>query len=439
MHLDTRTAKAVKNIAASVLLKGGSITISLLLVPLTLSYLNDYEYGVWLTLSSVLSWIYILDIGLGNGLRNKLTEALALNDLKLGKIYVSTTFYSLAFIVLIIYAVFWGIHQWLDWNVILNTDPWKVENINSIVSIVFAFFCASFVLRTIGNIYMAYQQPAINDLLLFLGNLVSLILVYICTLIYPGSLRRVAVLFSASPVLVYLVALPVTFFKYKEIKPSFSFVRLKYMKYLMSLGGQFFIIQISFLVVFMTSNFIISQLFGPAQVTPFNIAFKYFSIVNMGFTIILTPLWSAVTDAYTKKDIAWIRSIFRKIIVIWIVSVCVTILMVVVSSFIYRWWVGNDIVIPVILSIACGIYVTIANWNNIFAYMLNGIGKIRLQLYSSVVSGILFFPLAYYFGKNMGVTGVLVAMCSCLFISSVWSPIQFWKILSGKATGIWFK
>ena len=93
------------------LLKGGSIAISLLLVPLTLSYLNEYEYGVWLTLSSVLSWIYILDIGLGNGLRNKLTEAIALDDLKLAKIYVSTTFYSLTFIVIVIYAVFWGIHQ----------------------------------------------------------------------------------------------------------------------------------------------------------------------------------------------------------------------------------------------------------------------------------------------------------------------------------------
>lgn len=437
--MDTRTSKAVKNIAASMLLKGGSIAISLLLVPLTLSYLNEYEYGVWLTLSSVLSWIYILDIGLGNGLRNKLTEAIALDDLKLAKIYVSTTFYSLTFIVIVIYAVFWGIHQCLDWNVILNTDPQKVDDINSIVSIVFAFFCTSFVLKTIGNIYMAYQQPAVNDLLLFLGNLVSLILVYICTLIYPGSLEKVAVLFSASPVLVYLVAFPVTFFKYKKIRPSFAFVRLEYLKHLMSLGGQFFIIQISSLIVFMTSNFIISQLFGPAQVTPFNIAFRYFSVVNMGFTIVLTPFWSAVTDAYTKNDMDWIRNTLRKIIVIWIGSVCATILMVIFSSFVYSLWVGKDIMIPFVLSIVCGIYVTIANWNNIFAYMLNGIGKIRLQLYSSIVSGLLFFPLAYYFGEKLGITGVMVAMCSCLFISSVWSPIQFGKILSGKATGIWFK
>ena len=72
--------------------KGGTILISLILVPMTLSYLNPYEYGIWLTLSSTLAWIYTFDIGLGNGLRNKLTEALALNDLKLARIYVSTSF-----------------------------------------------------------------------------------------------------------------------------------------------------------------------------------------------------------------------------------------------------------------------------------------------------------------------------------------------------------
>ena len=102
-------------------------------------------------------------------------------------------------------------------------------------------------------------------------------------------------------------------------------------------------------------------------------------------------------------------------------------LMVIFSSFVYSLWVGKDIMIPFVLSIVCGIYVTIANWNNIFAYMLNGIGKIRLQLYSSIVSGLLFFPLAYYFGEKLGITGVMVAMCSCLFISSVLVPHSIWK------------
>lgn len=439
INLDERTRKAAKNILASILFKGGSILISLSLVPLTLSYLNDYEYGVWLTLSSILSWVYILDIGLGNGLRNKLAEALALNKLKLAKVYVSTALYSLTGIVVLIYLVFLILQQWLDWNAILNVDPTRIDSVNSIVTIVFAFFCASFVLKTIGNIYMAYQQPAINDMLLFLGNLLSLIFIYLCTIFSSGSLEKVAILFSAAPVVVFALAFPFTFWKYKEIRPSISCIHTRYLKQLMSLGIQFFVIQISCLVVFMTSNFVISQLFGPEQVTPYNIAFKYFSIINMGFTIVLTPVWSAVTNAYTIKDIDWIRSLMKKIILIWGVFVLFTFIMILLSTQVYRLWIGSNISVSFSLSIACGVYVTISNWNNIFAYMLNGIGKIRLQLYSSIISGLLFLPLAFYLGNKMGITGIMIAMSCCLFISSVWSPIQFWKIITNKANGIWNK
>lgn len=239
--------------------------------------------------------------------------------------------------------------------------------------------------------------------------------------------------------MVFLIAYPITFKKYKSIRPSLKFVRIKYFKELMSLGTQFFIIQIACLVLFMTSNLVISQLFGPEEVTPYNIAFKYFSLVNIGFTVILTPIWSAITEAYTIKDMVWIRKVTKKLLWIWLGSVMITLLMIYIADKIYIWWVGDDVNIPFSLSFVCGIYVCIANWNNIFAYIINGIGKIRLQLYSSILAAILFLPLAFFFGRLWEISGVMLAMCFCLFISSVWSPIQYWKIISDKAQGIWNK
>ena len=48
-----RTLKAKKNIAASLILKGISIVIGLIYVPLLINYLGTEEYGVCLTLSSI--------------------------------------------------------------------------------------------------------------------------------------------------------------------------------------------------------------------------------------------------------------------------------------------------------------------------------------------------------------------------------------------------
>ena len=102
-HGDARTVRANKNIVASGFIKLADTLVYLLLVPLTLGYLNAYEYGIWLTLNSMLTWINSFDVGLGNGLRNKLAIALAEGNRSSARIYVSTTFYMLIFIIGIIY------------------------------------------------------------------------------------------------------------------------------------------------------------------------------------------------------------------------------------------------------------------------------------------------------------------------------------------------
>lgn len=437
MDLDSRTSKAVKNIAASILLKGGSIAISLLLVPLTLSYLNEYEYGIWLTLNSVLSWIYILDIGLGNGLRNKLTEAIVNGNHTLGKIYVSTTFFFMTLIIIAFYLIFFSCQSFLDWYSILNVLPDKVPNLNSLVIITFAFFCISFVLRLIGNIYMAYQLPAINDLLAFIGSAISLIIIFILSKFSDGSLIDVAITFSAVPAIVYLFALPITFMRYPAIAPSWHFVRPRYFHSLISLGMKFMIIQITCLIIFMTSNLLISNLFGPEEVTPYNIAFKYFSVLTFGFNIILTPFWSAITDAYTKGDLLWIRVSMKRIFAVWIIGCIAAFLMILLSKRVYNLWIGDEVVISLSITIGCAIYVCISNVNNIFSYIVNGMGKLHLQLLFSIFQGLIYVPLAIFCGKNFGVTGILIALNLCLALSWIWGPLQCWKLLHGRATGIW--
>ncbi len=55
-----RSVRAKKNIVASFFIKGISIAISLVVVPLTINYVNPSRYGIWLTLSSSrrLVWVF---------------------------------------------------------------------------------------------------------------------------------------------------------------------------------------------------------------------------------------------------------------------------------------------------------------------------------------------------------------------------------------------
>jgi O-antigen/teichoic acid export membrane protein len=437
---DKRTVKIKKNILASFFLKGCSILVSFFLIPLTLDYLNAYEYGIWITLFSILNWINYFDIGLGNGLRNKLAEALAVDERESARTFVSTAFFLLLALTIIICILFFIFSIWLDWYKILNVSADAINNLNPIVSLVFFLFCCSFVLKIVGNVYSANQLPVINDLFLFCGNVVSLVTIFILTRVSEGDLFKVAVVYSAAPLFVYGAAWFVSFYyKYPYLRPSISYIRLSYAKDLMGLGVEFFIIQIVVLVIFSTSNIFITQFAGPEYVTPYNIAFKYFSVVTMVFNIIISPLWSAITEAYIKNDYEWIKRAIRRIRHIWLMLSILTIIMIAVSNMIYKIWIGNRVEIPLYFSVIMGVYVILSNWNNIYAYFLNGTGKIRLQLYGGIAVGILYVPLVLVLNKHLGIIGILCSTCIVLLPGGVINPIQYGKIIRRKCAGIWNK
>ena len=101
-----RSVKAKKNIIGMLFFKGGNILIGLLIVPMTINYVDSENYGIWLTLSSMVAWMSFFNIGLNNGLKNKLGEALAKGDLLLGKKYVSTTYALLCLIFIPLMFIF---------------------------------------------------------------------------------------------------------------------------------------------------------------------------------------------------------------------------------------------------------------------------------------------------------------------------------------------
>ena len=99
-NTNSRSSMLHKNILFSGVLKAIGLITSLVIVPVTINYLNDEVYGVWMTITSVLYWITTFDIGLGNGMRNYLTEALSKGDTALGRSYLSTTLILLSLIAL---------------------------------------------------------------------------------------------------------------------------------------------------------------------------------------------------------------------------------------------------------------------------------------------------------------------------------------------------
>lgn len=415
-----RTRQAKINVWVSFLIKGISILISLILVPLTLSYLTPFDYGIWLTLSSILVWLDYFDIGLGNGLRNKLSECVALGDYKKAKTYVSTTYFLMMLLGVVIVFIFCLINNFLDWNRILNTGDNRIEGLDTIVAIVFGLCVLNFVLKIIGNIYMAYQRPMVSNLFSCVGQIFALVVIFILTKTTNGSLALVAITYTLAPILVYCLSYPYTFlYKYKEIAPSINYVKLSYGRDVFSLGIEFFLIQLVCLVLYQTGNIIVANLFSPAEVTPYNIAYRYMNIVLMIYMIVITPLWSAITDAYTKKDIYWINNSIKKMVWVWAVFSFCTILMIIASPFIMKIWIGDSVVIDRGLVIGFAVYVIVDMWSRIYASFANGVSHLKIQLLIAVMQAVLYLPLTFILANCLGIQGVAWSLAIVSFLPAV--------------------
>lgn len=69
--------QVIKNMLGAFLVKGASLVVSLILLPMYIRFFNDKtSLGLWYTILSVLNWVTLFDLGLGHGLRNKLPMAI---------------------------------------------------------------------------------------------------------------------------------------------------------------------------------------------------------------------------------------------------------------------------------------------------------------------------------------------------------------------------
>jgi O-antigen/teichoic acid export membrane protein len=438
-----RSVKAKKNIIASFFIRGLSIAISFIVVPLTINYINPSRYGIWLTLSSIVSWFSFFDIGLSQGLRNKFAEAKAKGDDTLAQVYVSTTYAILAIIFFIVWIIFLIVNHFLNWAHILNISDSMRSEVSTLAVIVFTFFCLQFVFRIITTLILANQEPAKSSLIDVLGQVISLILIIILVKTTEGSLTKLGIVLCLSPLLA-LIGANLFFFNgiFKKYRPVISKIKFSYARGLFNLGLIFFIIQVAAIIQYQTANVIIAQNFGTADVTSYNIVFKYFGILNMVFIIFLTPFWSASTEAYMKNDIQWIKNGINKYNQLNIVMAVIGCIMLMSSETVYRLWLGKGKVnIGFYLSLWGFLYFNVTMFAAKYVYFLNGINALRIQFFSSIISPFVYVAVSILLIKyyHMGVYSLFVASIIANFNGYILAPLQYYQVINKNKKGIWIK
>ena len=429
---DEITLKAYKNIVQSLTFKGLGVVTSLLIVPLTLGYLSATEYGIWLTISALLHWVTFFDFGLSNGLRIKFAEALVKKDDELAKVFTSTAYFTIGTIGIILILIYFVLYFFFSSELLSQFSDFRTPVLAELVLFVLIAFTVRLTAGLIYALLAADQKVGMISFFEFLTNILSLLVIYLLNQFTNSSLILAGAGLSFVIALVPLFANFYFFYaRYRRFIPQISFIQLKYATELLKLGGTFFFLQAAVLVIFFSNNFIITAILGPEQVTTYNIAAKYLSTITMLSVIIFNPYWSAASEAFQLQNFSWLRKAAKNLLSIWFILFLLTVLMVVASPYVYDIWIKDKVNIPYSVTILIAVHTVLLMWNNLFGYLLNGMGKINIQLLVYSIAAVLLVPLSFIFARELGwgLEGIILANIVCILPASLLIPLQFRQLV----------
>lgn len=433
-----RSHNYLRQVKGSVVFKGLGVACSFLAIPLMIHYLGQEQFGVWSTLLSVMTWITFFDLGLGNGLRNKLAESLAKDQTEEARSYISSAYSLIGLIAFTVFVLLALSAFIVPWQRVFNTHSLSAENLSYAVLITGFFIALNFWVSLINAVLNAVQKTSFVVMGQFLISALSLTFVYVLTKTTEASLLYLATAYGVSIVGANVV-LSGWFYKSNiGLMPKLS-LDFSHVRPLLNLGLQFFAIQIAVLIIYATSKILIAQLYGPEFVTQYEVVFKLFSVITLVYGLVMAPLWSSYTDAYHREDVEWIKRTLKKQIAIFGLIVLAVILLISVAKPLIALWVGSDVQVSMALIISMGGFILVSAWTNIYASFLNGVGEIRVSVIVSVAAMFLNIPASILLAKytSLDASAVVIGTIIALLPGVFTGPYQTYKILTLKDAGIW--
>jgi O-antigen/teichoic acid export membrane protein len=430
------TGKYIEQLGGSVMVRVFGIAITLLYIPLLLDFLNEEKYGIWITLTTIINWIRIFDVGLGNGLRNKLAEAIALDRRSEAKKLVSTSYAILCLIFLSILLVVLPLNSFLDWNNILKAYSVPSEELHLLTAVSISFILIGFVLQTVVVVFAADGNSVMGGVIQLVINIICLALLLVAKMFaHKGDLVLLATIITGVPLIVYALC-SIYYFsgKYAYMRPSWKAVDLKNSGDLFKLSWQFFIIQITATVLYASIPFVITRFFSPKEVTQFNIASTIFNFPMTVIALITAPVGPLVTQAFAKGDRVWIRRMFSKMSKISLLISAGVVIMVLGSALIYKLWIGDRVQIPFALSAVVGAYAITNILANPYSVFLNSTGNVRILVILAPLSILLFAGCCYLYSWLLNdVISIPLAMITSNFIGLLAQPPVLKKTIENAA------
>ncbi|AXE17027.1 hypothetical protein DR864_04400 [Runella rosea] len=422
------------NILLSFLSRAGGAAIGFLIIPSIIDVIDKDNYGTYLSIISFFVLTQILDFGVNNVIKNKVSGHLEEKRYLQASLYFTNSYIFVIFVG-IMFIVLSTIFYFFFENIYVYIFNLKSEN-SDWIGIVFLVICLTllnFLAQPGINLLYCQNKTYLAYFINFIGQLIGFSLFIILKETYIDKIYLTVFCIYGAPCILNIIC--VLYFQFSDkslvkIKPmlfDFEIVREILMDSL-----RFFIIQIASVVQFQLSNYLVSIYFNPYKVAEFNVYNKYFSVVQILLSIISTPYWISFARFYSSQNYTKLNRELKNFQnSVYLISIFL-VFQYLIGPMVFQFWLSDKVSYEYETSFYIMIYYLLYINGATYVIFMNSTSKLNVQVVTSIVSVFLFLFLLKYLSKLIGINSVSIALIVANFYGILIAPIQVMKFLKNK-------
>lgn len=435
---DPRLSRIFKGGLTGIAGKGMAMAVSAITLPLTVRYLGSLEYGIWVTISTTVVMLSVLDLGIANSLTNSISKAYAMEDEEMARNYFATAFWVTIGISLLLGVAVWFAWRIIDWQTLFHLqDAHLALQARACVAISLCFFLVSLPLNLANRVLSGYQQVHVANYFAMINSLLGLVAI-ISVILTRGTIVDLMATYCVAMLTgSVLLNLWLCIWHKPWLRPHFQAVKKEVVRELFGEGALFFVLQLSGLIVFNSDNLVITHYLGASDVTPYSVAWRLTGYASMMQSLLIPALWPAFAEAYHRRDLSWVRINYRRIMNGSIFAVGLVALGIgLFGRQIIRIWAGPVAVPNAALLWSMCFWAVLVSVTINQALLMAATQRIQLQAITASLAAVANLIASIILVQRIGAIGVLVATIGSYLIF-ILAP-QEWevrRILRGRYLG----
>lgn len=425
-----RRNRAIKRaVITSLASKAGTALMQLVSIPIAVRVLGREEFGLYASISMVITTVILLEIGVGPALTHGLSDAVARGDRERERTYYSTSFFMMLGLSLLGAFVLAGVVAMVPLSVMFGESYVGREAVMlPALWLGIGLFAAVLVLGHTDRAREGFMEVGHNNLWGGAGNLLAAASVGIGIWFFPNIYFLMIAVFG-SQVLAKVGNTIHLWVRRSYLIPSLRAFRGAMAGGLLKDGLAFSAAySVVGVVEFNVCANLIGRVGGPGEVAVYSMLVTL-CVSALGFVLMVTtPTWPAVVDARARGDIAWIRTASRRLFLFALsVGVAAAIGLGLLGTTLLPLWLGDDFGdVPQLALLAFGFYFLMHVWRHVGHVLLMGMGRVRqLAMVQLAESAVILLP-AWFGMQAFGLAGLLAAMALSILLMTGWAlPLMF--------------